>query len=44
MERLGTLAEGMESGVLRQTVDRLACQAALAHWHLPRLSLLYLEE
>ncbi len=44
VERLGTLAEGMESGVLRQTVDRLACQTALAHWHLPRLSLLYLEE
>ena len=41
---LGDLASGMEEGALRQTLDNLACKAGLAHWGLPRLSLLYLED
>jgi hypothetical protein len=41
--RLGDLAQSMEEQSLRQTVDRLARQAALAHYGLPRLSLLYME-
>jgi len=42
--RLGDLAQGMEEQALRQTLDKLACQSALAHWALPRLSLLYMED
>lgn len=42
--RLGDLAQGMEEEALGQTLDKLACQSALAHWDLPRLSLLYMED
>ena len=41
--RLGDLARSMEEQSLRQTVDRLARQAAMAHCGLPRLSLLYMD-
>ncbi len=41
---LGDLASGMEEGTLRQALENLACKAGLAHWGLPRLSLLYLED
>ena len=43
-ERLGALAANMDAQTLDQTVDRLARQKALAHWSLPRLSILYLED
>lgn len=42
-ERLGDLADSMEEAARRQTVERLSAQAALRHWGLKRLSLLYLE-
>jgi hypothetical protein len=42
--RLGDLAQGMEETSLRQTVEKLACQAAMLHWGLPRLSLLFMED
>jgi hypothetical protein len=41
--RLGDLACSLEEQALRQTVERLARQAGLAHYGLPRLSLLYME-
>ena len=41
--RLGDLADTMEPRALAATVERLARQAALSHWGLPRLSLLYME-
>jgi hypothetical protein len=34
----------MEETALRQTIDKLSCQSALAHWELPRLSLLFMED
>jgi hypothetical protein len=43
LERLGDLAATLEGRSLEQTVERLAAQAALRHWGLKRLSLLYLE-
>lgn len=43
VERLGDLAATLEGRALHQTVERLAAQAALRHWGLKRLSLLYLE-
>ena len=42
--RLGDLAQSMEGAALRQTVDKLACQSALIHWGLARLSLLFMED
>ncbi len=42
--RLGDLAGGMEEEALHQTVEKLACQSAMAHWALPRLSLLFMED
>jgi hypothetical protein len=42
--RLGDLAGGMEETSLRQTVEKLARQAAMEHWDLPRLSLLFMED
>lgn len=44
LERLGDLAQSMEGTALRQTVEKLACQSALAHWGLARLSLLFMED
>lgn len=41
--RLGDLAEAMDPEALRQTLDKLAKQSALARLGLPRLSLLYME-
>lgn len=41
--RLGDLAEAMDQEALRQTLDKLAKQSALARLGLPRLSLLYME-
>jgi len=43
LRRLGDLARDMEERSLKQTVERLARQSGLAHWRLPRLSLLYME-
>lgn len=43
LRRLGDLAATLEGRALDQTVKRLAAQAALSHWGLKRLSLLYLE-
>jgi hypothetical protein len=42
-QRLGDLAESMDPESLRQTLDKLARQAALSELSLPRLSLLYME-
>lgn len=44
LARLGDLARSMEGEALRQTVEKLACQSALAHWALARLSLLFMED
>jgi len=44
LARLGDLARSMEGEALRQTVDKLACQSALAYWALARLSLLFMED
>lgn len=44
LARLGDLAQSMEETALRQTIDKLSCQSALAHWELPRLSLLFMED
>jgi hypothetical protein len=44
LARLGDLAQSMEAAALRQTVEKLACQSALAHWGLARLSLLFMED
>lgn len=41
--RLGDLARSMDEQALRQTLERLARQKALAHYGLPRLSLLYMD-
>jgi hypothetical protein len=41
--RLGDLARSMDEQALRQTLERLARQKALAYYGLPRLSLLYME-
>ncbi|MGA9750299.1 MAG: hypothetical protein WBS54_00765 [Acidobacteriota bacterium] len=43
LQRLGSLAQSMDEEALRQTVDKLACQAALRELGLPRLSLLFME-
>ncbi len=43
LERLGSLAQSMDEEVRRQTVDKLACHAALREMGLPRLSLLFME-
>ena len=43
LRRLGDLADSMDGESLRQTIDKLARQAALSALDLPRLSLLYLE-
>ncbi len=44
LERLGDLARNMDKRALDQTVERLSRQRALAHWALPRLSILYMED
>ncbi len=44
LARLGDLARNMDKRTLDQTVERLSRQRALAHWALPRLSILYMED
>lgn len=44
LARLGDLVQSMEEESLRQTLDKLACQSALVHWQIPRVSLLYMED
>ncbi|MGC8723255.1 MAG: hypothetical protein ACP5VF_05230 [Acidobacteriota bacterium] len=43
VQRLGSLAQSMDEEARRQTVEKLACQAALRELGLPRLSLLFME-